>query len=139
MNEASFVRFADLCRVSVGESGRVCVSIARCERPTRLPHRIERVERHPLGSQALVPLAPKPFVVVVGPAATSPCVGSLQAFVTNGSQGVSYYPGTWHMPLIAFESGQEFLVIDRAGDMPNCDLFELEEPVVLVEEGSARS
>jgi len=37
------------------------------------------------------------------------------------------------MPLIAFESGQEFLIIDRAADQPNCDTHSLDEPVMLVE------
>jgi ureidoglycolate hydrolase len=37
------------------------------------------------------------------------------------------------MPLIAFEAGQRFLIIDRAGDGPNCDEHMLDEPVLLVE------
>ena len=57
----------------------------------------------------------------------------LQAFVTNGRQGINYRRGTWHLPLIAFEAGQEFLVIDRAGDLPNCDEHVLDESVLLLE------
>jgi hypothetical protein len=37
------------------------------------------------------------------------------------------------MPLIAFETGQEFLVIDRAADLPNCDEHTLDESVLLLE------
>ena len=57
----------------------------------------------------------------------------LRAFVTNGRQGINYHRGTWHMPLIALEAGQEFLVIDRAGDSPNCDEHSLGEAVTLAE------
>ena len=133
MNAARFERFDDLCNVNVGADGRVCVSIARCRSATKLPYRFDVVERHPLGSQAFVPLAAVQFVVVVAPAGESVVADDLQAFVTNGRQGVNYARGTWHMPLIAFEPKQEFLVIDRAGDAPNCDEHTLDDSVLLLE------
>ena len=133
MNAARFERFDDLCRVDVGADGQVRVSVARCRSATRLPYRFDVVERHPLGSQAFVPLAPTRFVVVVAPPGESVEPADLQAFVTNGRQGVNYLRGTWHMPLIAFEVGQAFLVIDRAGDLPNCDEHVLDENVLLLE------
>lgn len=133
MNAARFERFDDLCDVDVGVDGRVSVSVARCRSATQLPCRFDVVERHPLGSQAFVPLAPARFVVVVAQPGESVEPADLRAFVTNGRQGVNYRPGTWHMPLIALESGQEFLVIDRAGHTPNCDEHTLDESVLLLE------
>lgn len=133
MNEARFERFDDLCGVNVGADGRVCISVARCRSATKLPYRFDVVERHPLGSQAFVPLSSLHFVVVVAPPGESVEVGDLRAFVTNGRQGVNYRRSTWHMPLIAFEAGQEFLVIERAGDAPNCDEHTLDESVLLLE------
>jgi len=133
MNAARFERFDDLCNVDAGADGRVCVSVARCRSATTLPYRFDVVERHPLGSQAFVPLAPVRFVVVVAPAGESVEPGDLRASVTDGRQGVNYRCGTWHMPLIAFETGQEFLVIDRAGDTPNCDEHMLDDRVLLLE------
>jgi ureidoglycolate lyase len=70
---------------------------------------------------------------VVAPPGESVEADDLQAFVTNGRQGVNYRPGTWHMPLIAFDTGQAFLVIDRGGDAPNCDEHTLERGVLLLE------
>lgn len=133
MNAARFERFDDLCRVETDDDGRVAVSIARCRIATVLPYRFDLVERHPHGSQAFVPLTSCRFVVVVAPPEASVEAAALRAFVTNGRQGVNYHRGTWHMPLIAFEAGQEFLIIDRAGESPNCDEHSLDEAVIVTE------
>lgn len=133
MNAARFERFDDLCRVDAGRGGRVAVSIARCRVATSLPYRIDMVERHPLGSQAFVPLSAARMVVVVAPPEEGVDARDLRAFVSNGRQGINYRPGTWHMPLIAFAAGQEFLVIDRAAGEPNCDQHVLDEPVLIAE------
>lgn len=133
MNAARFERFDDLCSVDMIDNGRVAVSIARCRTATSLPYRVDMVERHPLGSQAFVPLTPCRMIVVVAAPEESVEARELQAFVTNGRQGINYHRGTWHMPLIAFAAGQEFLVIDRAADAPNCEEHSLDEPVTLLE------
>jgi len=133
MNAARFERFDDLCGVDMKDDGRVAISIARCRVATTLPLHVDMVERHPLGSQAFVPLTPCHMIVVVGPPEESVEAGDLRAFVSNGRQGVNYHRGTWHMPLIAFDAGQEFLVIDRASDAPNCDEHSLDEAIMLVE------
>lgn len=135
MNGARFERFNDLAGVEIGagSGGRACISIARCNSATALPYRFDMVERHPLGSQAFVPLGRFSFVVVVAPAGESVDLSALRAFVTNGSQGVNYRAGVWHMPLIALEEGQEFLVVDRGGEGNNCDERPLGVPVTLLE------
>ena len=133
MNAERFERFDDLCKLDMADDGRVAISIARCRVATALPYRLDMVERHPLGSQAFVPLGPSRMIVVVAPPEESVEASDLCAFVTNGRQGINYHLGTWHMPLIAFETGQEFLIIDRAADQPNCDMHSLDEPVMLVE------
>ena len=130
MNDARFDRFDDLCDIDIVD-GEVAVSIARSRTESVLPYRIDMVERHPLGSQAFVPLSPCRMIIVVGPPAESVAPEDLRAFETNGKQGINYRRGTWHMPLIALESGQQFLVIDRAGEGANCDQHILDEPVML--------
>lgn len=132
MNESRFDRFNDLAEVDVDE--RVAISIARSRAATSLPYRFDVVERHPKGSQAFVPLEPFRFVVVVAPPGESVEASDLRAFVTNGRQGINYRRGTWHMPLIAFEAGQRFLVIDRAGSGANCEEHVLDEAVLLLED-----
>ena len=107
--------------------------LPRCRIATELPHQIDMVERHPHGSQAFVPLTPCKMIVVVAPAGDAPKAADLRAFVSNGRQGINYHRGTWHMPLIAFDAAQEFLIIDRVGDSPNCDLHTLDEPLTLLD------
>jgi ureidoglycolate lyase len=132
MNADRFERFDDLCAVEA-HAGHIAVSIARCRSVTTLPYRFDMIERHPHGSQAFVPLTPCRMLVVVAPPGDSVAASELRAFVSNGRQGINYHRGTWHMPLIAFEQGQEFLIIDRSGKTPNCDLHYLAEPVTLSE------
>ena len=130
MNEARFERFDDLCNVDLGGGG-VAISVTRARTATVLPLRVDRVERHPLGSQAFVPLSHCTMVVVVARPGEAVVAGDVRAFVTNGRQVINYHRGTWHMPLIAFDVGQEYLVVDRAGSEPNCDEHELDTVVML--------
>ena len=132
MNAESFERFDDLCSVEAND-GHVAVSIARCRTTTALPHNFDMIERHPHGSQSFVPLTPCRMMVVVASAGEPAAAAELRAFVSNGRQGINYHRGTWHMPLIAFDAGQEFLIIDRVGDSPNCDLHYLDEAVTLLD------
>ena len=131
MNAARFQRFDDLCDIDIAAGSHVAMSIARCRTPTSLPLQIDMLERHPLGSQAFVPLQHCKVVIVVGPPGESIDVADLRAFVSNGRQGFNYRRGTWHMPLIALEAGQEFLIVDRAGPQPNCEEYVLDDVVML--------
>ena len=131
MNSARFERFDNLCNVDMADAGPVAVSIARCRTPTKLPFRLDMVERHPLGSQAFVPLTPCTMVLVVAPPGESVDAEDLRAFVTNGRQGVNYRRGTWHMPLISFAEGSEYLVIDRGGAESNCEEHSFDVTVML--------
>ena len=54
------------------------------------------------------------------------------AFVAGPGQGVNYRPGVWHMPLIAFGTGQRFLVIDRGGPGDNCDEHHYQSEEIIV-------
>ena len=120
-------RYHDLARVEAeGPNARVLISIIRGT-PYSFPLKLTMVERHPFGSQAFMPLAPRPFVVVVchdgenGP-------GTPHAFVTEPGQGVSYPRNTWHGVLTPFNEPQEFLVVDRGGDGSNLEEFFFDEP-----------
>ena len=119
INAGSARRWHDLMRIDVGD-GRPVASIVRAS-PRALPFDVTMLERHPLGSQAWIPLDPRlRFLVVVAsdPASTP------RAFIAHGGQGVNYRPGTWHHPLIGLDPG-DWLVIDREGAGNNCDECDL--------------
>ena len=125
INAGKIERYHDLARVELNavQEDRMLVSILKCNEPSRLPYRVELVERHRLGSQAFIPLSHARMVIVVGPANKPVQTDQLEAFVSNGKQGINYRPGVWHMPLIAFDEDQRFLVVDRGGAGEDCEEF----------------
>lgn len=133
MNEARFDRFDDLALIDVdtNNNGHVAISIAESKVPVTLPYRFNLVERHPLGSQAFIPLSDFSFTIVVAPAGKDVNVEELVAFSTNGAQGINYHRGIWHMPLISTRAGQKFLIVDRAPGIDNCEEYVLGRSVVL--------
>lgn len=84
-------------------------------------------ERHPLGSQAFVPLSGRPYLVAVAPAgAFDPT--AVQVFRARPDQGVNYARGVWHHFCLALGAESDFLVIDRAGPGDNLDEVNLAAP-----------
>ena len=99
------------------------------------PLALQGVERHTHGSQSFLPLGDACFVVVVAPAGATLAASGLQAFITNGRQGVVLHPGTWHHGLVAVQAGS-FAVIERHGALAlgmavDCDEVALEPGVWL--------
>jgi ureidoglycolate lyase len=115
INQGTTTRYHDISGIDASEEGgRPIISIFRGN-PRPLPIRIAMMERHPLGSQAFVPMQGQRFLIVVAPASDLPMANDLRAFVTNGKQGITYDKGVWHHPLLVLEPESEFLIIDRAG------------------------
>lgn len=118
-------RYDNLAGVDVTrQDGRALISLFHA-RPYALPLQIVELERHPLGSQAFIPLDAQRFVVIVAPAGDAPDPQAVRAFVTNGRQGVNYGRGVWHHSLIVLERPSRFAVVDRGGPGHNCDVAAL--------------
>jgi ureidoglycolate lyase len=128
INEGSAQRFHALADVDTAHAdGRAVISVVRAQ-PRALPCTVRMLERHPLGSQAFVPLDPaqRYLVVVAGAIDAVP-----RAFLATNGQGVNYRRGTWHHPLLALDRVGDFLVVDRAGPGPNCEEVQLAKAWVL--------
>lgn len=80
--------------------------------PYNLPHMLDLVERHPLGSQAFIPMHDDPFLVIVCEDKNG-TPQKPQAFITNPRQGINLKPNTWHGVLTPLNQACNFLVIDR--------------------------
>lgn len=124
INQGYTTRFHDLAAVDASDKdGRVCISIFRST-PMAPPVIIKMMERHPLGSQAFIPLDKRPYLVVVAPPGSFR-TDRIKAFLARGDQGVNYAKGVWHHFLLALDAQSDFLVIDRAGPGDNVDEVEL--------------
>lgn len=131
INQGTTERFHDLADVDVdAEGGRPLINIFRGA-PTALPFDVRMLERHPLGSQAFVPMARARFLVVVAPPGDEPGPDELQAFVAKPGQGVNYARGTWHHPLLALDQPTDFVVIDRGGPGGNVDEVYFDQPLLI--------
>ncbi len=130
INAGNTERYHDLAAIEPGPDGRAIVSIFRGQ-PRALPFTVEMMERHPLASQAFVPLSGRPYLVVVAPPGATPAAADLRLFVARADQGVNYAPAVWHHPLLALEAVSDFLVIDRGGAGPNCDEVALAQPAII--------
>ncbi len=123
INEGTTERFHDLAKVDVLDDGGVpLISIFRAT-PRPMPIAIKLMERHPLGSQAFMPLSDQPFLVVVAQAGDVIVPANLKAFITNGKQGVSYAKNVWHHPVLALGEVSDFLVVDRGPTSDNLQEF----------------
>ena len=117
INQDTTERFHDLADIDVKtQDGYPLINIFRGQ-PRPHPIEIRMMERHPLGSQAFIPLQNKPYLVVVAPTGEKVTRNDLRAFIADGNQGVNYKRNLWHHPLLVLEDSHEF---DRGGEGENC-------------------
>ncbi|MEP9387900.1 ureidoglycolate lyase [Mesorhizobium sp. KR9-304] len=127
INGGKTERYHALARAeAAGPNGHVLISLAKAT-PYDFPLKLTMVERHPLGSQAFIPLSPRPFLVVVchdeSGAPSTP-----HAFLTQSGQGVNYPRNRWHGVLTPIGESQDFLIVDRGGDGDNLEEFHFPSP-----------
>jgi ureidoglycolate lyase len=95
------------------------------------PMKIDMMEKHPLGSQAFIPMKETTFLVLVAPQSDKPNLNKIESFVIPPGIGINYKPGAWHFPLISTED-MNFLVVDRKGSGENLIIENLENEKIIL-------
>ncbi len=114
INNGYAKRFDNLCKINTSlKKGNTIMSIFS-SRKRRFPMNIKMMEKHPLGSQAFIPMKETKFLVFVAPKGKKPNVKKIKSFIIPKQTGINYKPGIWHFPLISTKN-MNFLVIDRKG------------------------
>ena len=133
INDGNTRKYANLARIDTREGdGETAIHLYRSEAAT-LPFLIEGMERHTLGSQAFMPLQPRPFPVIVAPPGDDPGVQDIRGFISNGKQGINLYKGVWHHYQISLGGVCDYLVIDRSGPKNDCDEWVLDRQLLISE------
>ena len=131
INDGLANRHHDLATVDVDkQNGHAIISIIDTE-STPLPLVVSVMERHPIGSQAFMPIGNTPYIVLVAPAGEFDHQ-NLKGFIAQPYQGINYAVGTWHHACISLNHSNQFLVIDRGGQGDNCDFVSIPESVNII-------
>lgn len=130
INDGFTERYHDLAAVDVtNNQGRTLINIFRST-PLAQPIAIKMMERHPLSSQAFIPMGEQSYLVVVAPKGELNA-DLIQVFLASSEQGVNYHAGTWHHYCLALHQASDFLVVDRGGEGDNCDVITLDGTMVI--------
>jgi len=118
INNGYAKRYDNLGKINTStKKGKAIVSIFSAKKRL-FPMKIDMMEKHPLGSQAFIPMKEASFLVFVAPKGTKPNLKKIEAFTVPRQTGINYNPGVWHFPLISTKN-MNFLVIDRKGKGKN--------------------
>ncbi|MBO0346208.1 ureidoglycolate lyase [Roseibium sp. CAU 1637] len=127
INQGLCGRYHDLAGLDfIGDGARAGISIFRSQK-RQLPYRLEMLERHPLGSQAFLPMTHQPFLVIAAPDDGGK-PGRPRAFLTELGQGINFARNVWHGVLTPLSDPGLFAVVDRIGDGDNLEEHWLDIP-----------
>ena len=130
INQNRCARHHDLAKLDFADGGKAGISLFNSEVFT-LPYHFTMMERHPLGSQAFLPLYGHSFMVIVA----SDLNGQPhypQAFMTKQGTGINIYKNIWHGTLTPLAEPGLFAVIDRLGDGDNLEEHWFDEGYMIV-------
>jgi len=118
INNGYAKRYDNLGKIDTStKKGKTIVSIFSAKR-RMFPMKIDMMEKHPLGSQAFIPMKETSFLVFVAPKGNRPNLKKIESFKIPKQTGINLNPGIWHFPLISTKD-IKFLVIDRKGKGKN--------------------
>jgi len=124
-------RFDNLAYLNTSkDGGQTIVSIFSALKRT-FPMTVDMMEKHPLGTQAFIPMKETIFLSFVAPPGNSPDINKIQSFIIPPRTGINYKPGIWHFPLISTED-TNFIVIDRKGKGENLIIHKFKKEKIVL-------
>ena len=131
INDGYAKRFDGIANLDTSiDDGETTISIFSALKRS-FPMKIDMMEKHPLGSQAFIPMKQTTFLVLVATEGNKPDLNKIEAFIVPPEIGVNYNPGIWHFPLIATED-MNFLVVDRKGSGDNLVIENIEKEEIIL-------
>ena len=124
-------RFDDIAKIDTSNNnGETTISIFSALKRS-FPLKIDMMEKHPLGTQAFIPMKETTFLTLVAPEGKKLEMDKIESFVVPKGKGVNYKTGIWHFPLISTED-MDFLVVDRKGPGENLIVENLDQEEILL-------
>ena len=124
-------RFDDIAKIdTANNNGKTTISIFSALKRS-FPMKIDMMEKHPLGTQAFIPMKETTFLTLVAPEGKKLEIDKIESFVVPKGKGVNYKTGIWHFPLISTED-MDFLVVDRKGPGENLIVENLDQEEILL-------
>ena len=126
INNGYAKRYDNLGKINtLTKKGKTIVSIFSAKKRS-FPMKIDMMEKHPLGSQAFIPMKETSFLVFVAPKGNRPNLKKIVSFKIPKQTGINLNPGIWHFPLISTKN-MNFLVIDRKGKGNNLIIYKFKK------------
>ena len=131
INNGYAKRFDNLINVDTSKKrGKAIVSIFNAKK-RKFPMKIDMMEKHPLGSQAFIPMEDTKFLIFVAPKGDKPDINKIQSFVVPRQTVINYKSGIWHFPLISTKN-MNFLVVDRKGKGKNLVIHKFKKDKIIL-------
>ena len=131
INNGYAKRFDEIAKLDTSsENGETTISIFSALKRS-FPMKVDMMEKHPLGSQAFIPMKETTFLTFVAPEGEKPNLDEIESYIVPKGKGVNYKAGVWHYPLISTED-MDFLVVDRKGSGDNLVIENLEKEKIIL-------
>ena len=131
INNGYAKRYDNLGKIDTStKKGKTIVSIFSAK-TRRFPMKVDMMEKHPLGSQAFIPMEDTKFLVFVAPRGDKPDINKIQSFLVPKQTGVNYKAGIWHFPLISMKN-MNFLIVDRKGKGNNLVIYKFKKDKIIL-------
>ena len=131
INNGYAKRFDAIAKIDTSNNnGETTISIFSALKRS-FPMKVDMMEKHPLGSQAFIPMKETTFLTLVAPEGEKLEIDKIESFIVPKGKGVNYKTGIWHFPLISTED-MDFLVVDRKGSGENLIIENLNQEEILL-------